>query len=290
MLKEYQNFPGADVAISMEFFPTKTAEQEEAQWSVIEALSAYEPVCMTVTYGAGGSTKTGTMKLVQKIQSHLFVPAASHLTCVDSSRDEIDAIARDYWERGITRIVALRGDAVGGGKYSPRADGYDYADALVRGLLAIAPFDISVAAYPEAHPDASSLQFDLDHLKRKQDAGAARAITQYCFDTEQMLRFIDSARKAGVSMPIVPGILPIYNIKQAERFSARCGASFPEWLKKPFTGIEEQGNISQLVSTYLAAEQCRRLLQEGVEALHFYTLNRAEIVMAVCQLLGVRGK
>lgn len=276
------------LAFSFEFFPPKTPVAEEKLWAVIAQLVPFSPRFFSVTYGAGGTTQAGTFQWVKAIQEQLSIPAASHLTCVNATRAEIQALAKHYAAHGIQRIVALRGDAPGGlGTYVPHPEGYAYADDLVKGLLEVAPFEISVAAYPEGHPEAMSIDQDLDHLKRKQDAGATRAITQYCFDTAQILRFVEHARSKGVTMEITPGVLPIYNIDQAVNFSARCGASMPNWMLERFAAVKDDPEGTQTVSAELLFQQCHTLAREGFSSLHFYTLNRAEITKTVCERLKV---
>ncbi len=273
-------------AVSFEFFPPKTEDSFAKLKLAIAQLELLNPKYFSVTYGAGGSTRDKTFELIKYIQENTNVPAAAHLTCVGAIAQETDTIARNYLKTGVTRIVALRGDMPGfKGKYEPLADGYAYADNLVKGLRAIGDFDISVAAYPEGHPQAISLDADIQHLKRKQDNGATRAITQYCFDTDIILRFIEKARKYGVTMPIVPGILTISNFEQTVAFSGRCGASVPAWVGKLYDGINNNQAASDAVSTKIAFEQCQRLLQNGIKQFHFYSLNRHEVAGAVCQML-----
>lgn len=280
----------SSLSLSFEFFPPKTPVAEEKLWEVTAQLVPFSPRFFSVTYGAGGTTREGTFKLVHAIQQKYSIPAASHLTCVGATRAEIQALAKHYVAQGITRIVALRGDAPGGmGKYVPHPEGYAYADDLVKGLLDIAPFEISVAAYPEVHPEAVSPEADLDHLQRKQAAGATRAIMQYCFDTTQILRFVERARRQGISMEMTPGVLPIYNIDQAISFSARCGASMPKWIIERFASVREDPEGTKAVSAEVMFEQCRALLQEGFSSVHFYTLNRAEVTKTVCERLRDAG-
>jgi methylenetetrahydrofolate reductase (NADPH) len=276
--------------ISFEFFPPKTAEMEARLWQVIKRLEPLAPRFVSVTYGAGGSTRERTHATVRRIREETALEPAAHLTCVAASRAEIDAVARDYWRAGIRHIVALRGDPpAGGARYQAQADGYAYAAELVGGLKRVAPFEISVAAYPETHPEAASATHDLDNLKRKIDAGAARAITQYFFDIELYLRFRDRAAAAGIAVPIVPGILPVTNYAQVRKFSAACGASIPPWMEGHFAGLDDDPDTRRLVATSIAAEQCRRLQANGVNEFHFYTLNRADLIVAICHLLGVRA-
>jgi methylenetetrahydrofolate reductase (NADPH) len=253
-----------------------------------------------VTYGAGGSTRERTHATVARIQSETGVPAAAHLTCIAATRAEIDAIAESYWDAGIRHVVALRGDvpATAGGlqvpglhvPYRPNPAGYAYAVDLVAGLKRLADFEISVAAYPETHPDAPSRRFDLDNLKRKIDAGATRAITQFFFDNDVYLRFVDRARRSGITVPIVPGILPITNFTRTVEFARRCGATIPARLAGLFDGLDDDPETRALVAASVAAEQCTALRQHGVNEFHFYTLNRAELVVAICRMLGVRPR
>ncbi len=231
------------------------------------------------------------MQTVRRIRHETGLEPAAHLTCVAASRAEIDAVASDYWQAGIRHIVALRGDPpAGGAAYAPHPDGYPFAADLVAGLKNIADFEISVAAYPETHPEARSAEHDLANLQRKVDAGASRAITQYFFDVDLFLRFRDRAAAAGIAVPIVPGILPVTNYAQVRKFSEACGASIPAWMEGQFAGLDDDPDTRRLVATSLAAEQCRRLHAEGVHEFHFYTLNRADLIVAICHLLGVRAR
>lgn len=276
--------------MSFEFFPPATPELQQRLWQVLERLAPLMPRFVSVTYGAGGTTRERTHDTVAAIQQQLGLRPAAHLTCVGADKSEIETIARRYWQAGIRHLVALRGDPPEGqGKFIPHPGGYRCAAELVAGLKKVADFEISVAAHPEVHPDAVSPQADLDNLKRKQDAGAARGITQFFFDVEVFLRFRDSASKAGVNMPLVPGILPVTNFKQVQKFAARCGASVPTTLAHHFDGLDDDPETRMLVAAHLAGEQCRRLQTEGVHEFHFYTLNRAELTRAICHLLGIRA-
>ncbi len=282
-------------SVSFEFFPPKTEKMEQSLWQAIQRLAPLAPAFVSVTYGAGGSTRERTHATVCRIQSETGIPAAAHLTCVGATRDEIDAIARTYWNAGIRHIVALRGDppeAAGGlgGAYAPHPGGYAYAADLVAGLKAVADFEISVAAYPEAHPDAPSAAFDLDNLKRKVDAGATRGITQFFFDNDKYLRFRDRCAAAGITAPIVPGILPITNYARAVEFAGKCNATIPAKLAETFEGLDADPETRHLVAATVAAEQCQALQAEGVDAFHFYTLNRSDLTTAICRMLGVRAK
>jgi methylenetetrahydrofolate reductase (NADPH) len=277
------------LAVSFEFFPPKTEKMQEALWECVMRLAPLGPHFVSVTYGAGGSTRERTHETVTRIAAETPLKPAAHLTCVGASRDEVDEVARRYWEAGIRHIVALRGDPPEPG-YRPHPQGYHYAADLVAGLKRIADFDISVAAYPETHPEALSPEADLDNLKRKIDAGASRAITQYFFDVEVFFRFRDRAAAAGIAIPIIPGILPVTNFAQVAKFSAACGARVPHWMAVLFEGLDEDPDTRRLVAATVAAEQCRALVSGGAEMLHFYTLNRADLTFAICHILGVRAR
>ena len=279
-----------DAAISFEFFPPKTPKMEENLWSAIEALVPLQPRFVSVTYGAGGSTRERTHATVERIARDTSVPAAAHLTCVNASREEVDAIAKAYWDSGVRHIVALRGDMPTlGDAFVPHPEGYRNAADLVGGLTKIAPFEISVAAYPEKHPDSATVDSDLDNLKAKLDAGATRAISQVFFSPEAFFRFQDKVLAAGIDAEIVPGILPVSNVAQARKFAASCGASIPAWMDRLFEGLDEHPAARQLVAATVAAELCRRLYAGGVRHFHFYTLNRAELAFAICHMLGHRA-
>ena len=275
--------------LSFEFFPPKTPEMEAKLWLAVKQLEPLAPHFVSVTYGAGGTTRERTHEIVARIRRETPLEPAAHLTCVGASRQEVDVVALNYWQAGIRHIVALRGDPpVGSGPYRPRGDGYERASDLVAGLARVANFEISVAAYPETHPEATSPTTDLDNLKRKIDAGARRAITQFFFDTEIYLRFVDRARAAGVTVPIVPGLLPIGNFAQVAKFAAACGASVPGWVAAQFEGLNDDARARAAIAVEIAAEQCRRLRGAGIDELHFYTLNRADLVLAICDAIGVR--
>lgn len=277
--------------ISFEFFPPKNETMEKALWECVETLAPLSPCFVSVTYGAGGSTRERTHDIVSKIQQRTGLKAAAHLTCVGATRDEIDEIARRYWQAGIRHVVALRGDPPEGmSRYEPTPGGYPFADALVEGLKRVADFEISVAGYPEMHPESVSPETDLDHLKRKVDNGASRIITQFFMEPADFLRFRDRARKRGITVPIVPGILPITNYKKTVSFAGRCGAKIPDWMARLFEGTDDYPETRQLVAATVAAEQCRVLHENGVRKFHFYTLNRAELTFAICHMLGVRAK
>ncbi|WP_439534251.1 methylenetetrahydrofolate reductase [NAD(P)H] [Polymorphobacter sp.] len=285
----YADVPG-DIAVSFEFFPPKSPAMETTLWESFETLTPLQPRFVSVTYGAGGTTRERTHATVAKIASESAVPAAAHLTCVDASRDEIDEIARGYWEAGVRHIVALRGDPPGGQKcFEARPDGYANAAELVAGLKRVADFEISVGAYPEVHPEAASLEADLEALRAKLGAGASRAITQFFFEPETFLRFRDRAAAAGIDAEIVPGILPVSNFGSLMRMAGPCGTAVPDWMARLFDGLDGKPAARQLVAATVAAELCRRLYGEGVRHFHFYTLNRAELSYAICHLLGVRA-
>jgi methylenetetrahydrofolate reductase (NADPH) len=280
-----------DAQVSFEFFPPKTEKMEESLWSAVQTLEPLAPRFVSVTYGAGGSTRERTHATVARIQRETAIPAAAHLTCVEASRDEIREVAESYWLAGVRHIVALRGDPpVVGARFVPHPDGYASAADLVAGLKEIAPFEISVAAYPETHPEASSGQADLDNLKRKLDAGANRAISQFFFSPDAFFRFRDRAADAGIDAEIVPGILPVSNVAQTRKFAAMCGAAIPPWMDRLFEGLDDHPAARQLVAATISAELCRRLYAGGVRNFHFYTLNRAELSYAICHLLGLRPK
>jgi methylenetetrahydrofolate reductase (NADPH) len=275
--------------VSFEFFPPKTEAMEQSLWASITKLAPLGPAFVSVTYGAGGTTRERTHATVRRIRQETALEPAAHLTCVGADRAEIDEVARDYWNAGIRHIVALRGDAPAGSSgYAPHPGGYAYAADLVAGLKAAADFEISVAAYPEGHPEASSKDHDLDNLKRKIDAGATRAITQYFFDVELYARFLERARKAGITVPIVPGLLPVTNFAQVLKFSAACGTSVPRWLADMFDGLDQDPETRRLVACTIAAEQASALRALGCDDFHFYTLNRADLTVAICRRLGIK--
>ena len=281
-----------DLEVSFEFFPPRTEGMEKILWESIDRLAPLKPAFVSVTYGAGGSTRERTHDIVTSIHKKTGLSAAAHLTCVGATRDEIDAIARKYWEAGIRHIVALRGDPPNGigQHYEPVAGGYPYASDLVTGLKKIADFEISVAGYPEKHPEAATEQEDLDHLKRKVDAGASRIISQFFMEPENFLRFRDKAVAAGITVPIVPGVLPITNYGRTVGFAAQCGARVPSWMTTLFEGLDDEPKTRELVAATVAAEQCRVLYADGVRNFHFYTLNRADLTLAICHMLGMRAE
>jgi methylenetetrahydrofolate reductase (NADPH) len=277
------------VPVSFEFFPPGDAAMEQTLWASVQRLAPLAPRFVSVTYGADGSTRERTHHVVMRMLRETTLTPAPHLTCIGASREEILDIARGYWDAGIRHIVALRGDPPAGqGSYRPHRGGFDYAVDLVRGLRSVGDFDVSVAAYPEVHPEAPDPAFDLDNLRAKLDAGADRAITQFFFDTDTFLRFRDRCTKSGIVAQIVPGILPITRFPQMLRFAERCGASVPAWLTERFDGLDDDAETRRLIAASVAIEQVRRLQEHGVEEFHFYTLNRAELTYAICHALGVR--
>jgi methylenetetrahydrofolate reductase (NADPH) len=277
--------------VSFEFFPPKTPDMEEQLWRAVQRLAPLAPAFVSVTYGAGGGTRERTHSTVRRILSETAVAPAAHLTCVGATRDEVLSVADDYWAAGVRHLVALRGDPPGGvadGSYTPHPGGFAFAADLVAGLRARHDFEISVAAYPEGHPTARSLGADLDNLKRKVDAGATRAITQFFFDNGAYLRFVERAQRAGISVPIVPGIMPVTNFAQAAKFAKQCGAAVPNTLAWLFEGLDDDADTRRLVSATACAEQVQGLVKEGVDEFHFYTLNRADLTYAICHILGLR--
>jgi methylenetetrahydrofolate reductase (NADPH) len=274
--------------LSFEFFPPRTELLDQQLWTCIRRLEPLRPRFVSVTYGAGGSTHARTHATVSRLARETDLVPAAHLTCVGAMREEVDEVARGYWEAGVRHIVALRGDPAPGTEYAPHPGGYAYACDLVAGLKRVADFEISVAAYPETHPTARSPIDDLDNLKRKLDAGATRAITQYFFDTATYLRFLERCLAAGITAPIVPGIMPVSNYAQAVKFSAMCGTNVPVWLGHMFEGTENDPEIRRVVASIVAAEQVRVLQANGVDEFHFYTLNRPELTYAIAHVLGVR--
>jgi methylenetetrahydrofolate reductase (NADPH) len=279
------------VAVSFEFFPPHDAAMEQTLWHSIERLAPLRPRFMSVTYGADGSTRERTHQVVTRVLQQTRITPAPHLTCVGADRESVLEIARGYWRQGVRHIVALRGDpAADAPRYLPFPGGFAYAADLVRGLRSVGDFDISVAAYPEKHPEAPSAKFDLDCLKAKLDAGATRAITQFFFETSAFLRFRDRCVAAGISASLVPGILPVTRMPQMLRFAARCGASVPAWLRQRFDGLEDDPETRRLIAAAFAISQVEELAREGVDEFHFYTLNRAELTFAICHALGVRSE
>ena len=286
----FSGLPG-DIEVSFEFFPPKNEKMGETLWRSVETLAPLGPRFASVTYGAGGSTRERTHQQVVRIQNEANIPAAAHLTCVEATRNQVDEVARHYWDEGIRHIVALRGDAPDGqGTYRPHPNGYANAVELIAGLKRVADFEISVAAYPEVHPDSPDRQADLDNLKAKFDAGATRAITQFFFDPECFFDFRDRAAAAGIEGEIVPGIMPVLSFAAVQRMSGLCGTAIPDWMEGLFDGLDDRPEARQLVSATIAAELCRRLYAGGVRQFHFYTLNRAELSYAICHMLGLRPK
>src|SRR5512145_210941 len=278
------------VSVSFEFFPPNDEAMEQTLWASIQRLAPLGPRFVSVTYGADGSTRERTHNVVTRILRETALTPAPHLTCVGAPRGEILDIARGYWDAGVRHIVALRGDAPAGqAGYVPHPDGFAYAVDLVKGLRTVGDFDISVAAYPEVHPEAPDAKFDLDNLRAKIDAGASRAITQFFFDTDTFLRFRDQCAAAGIDAPIVPGILPITRFPHMQKFAQRCGTSVPDWLVHRFDGLEDDPETRRLIAASFAIEQVKRLQKHGVKEFHFYTLNRAELTVAICHALGVRA-
>jgi methylenetetrahydrofolate reductase (NADH) len=280
----------ARIRVSFEFFPPKTEEMEKTLWDSISRLSPLAPNFVSVTYGAGGSTRERTHATVKRILAETALVPAAHLTCVAATRDDIDAVIRGYCDAGVKHIVALRGDPLGGvGEcYAPHPGGYLNAADLVAGIKRIAPIEVSVSAYPEKHPDSPSVEADIDMLQAKVDAGATRAMTQFFFENDLYFRYLDKVRVRGIAIPIVPGILPVQNFKQAKSFATRCGTTVPDWLAERFDGLDNDPATRKLIAAAVAAEQVLDLVDRGVTDFHFYTMNRADLVFAVCHLLGLR--
>jgi methylenetetrahydrofolate reductase (NADPH) len=278
------------IRVSFEFFPPKTQEMEETLWESITRLAPLRPSFVSVTYGAGGSTRERTHSTVKRILAETALVPAAHLTCVAASCEEIDAVIRNYCAAGVRHIVALRGDPIGGigDKYAPHPGGYRNAAHLVAGIKRLADVEVSVSAYPEKHPDSPTVSADLDMLAAKVDAGATRAITQFFFENDLYFAYLDRVRARGINVPIVPGILPVQNFNQTKNFAARCGASVPDWLAKRFDGLDGDAATRKLIAAAVAAEQVLDLVDRGVTDFHFYTMNRADLVYAICHLLGLR--
>lgn len=279
-----------DIAVSFEFFPPKTEKMEETLWAAISRLAPLAPEFVAVTYGAGGSTRERTHNTVARIVRETGLRPAAHLTCVNATCAEVDEVARAYWEAGVRHIVALRGDPPGGvgSEYQPFPGGYANAAELTTGLKKIAPFEISVAGYPEKHPESRDITACIENLKKKVDAGADRVITQFGFDNLHFLRYLEKARAAGVWIPITPGIVPIHNFSQVASFARKAGASVPAWLERRFEGLEHDTETSHYIAAAIATEQVLELVEEGIRHFHFYTLNRAGLVYAICHSLGLR--
>jgi methylenetetrahydrofolate reductase (NADPH) len=281
---------GRGTRVSFEFFPPKTAEMEQSLWEAIGRLAPLQPNFVSVTYGAGGSTRERTHATVKRILAETMLTPAAHLTCVAATSAEVDAVIAAYAQAGVRHIVALRGDPLGGvgERFSPHPGGYRNAADLVAGIKRNSEIEVSVAAYPEKHPDSPSVAADIDMLKAKVDAGATRAITQFFFENDLYFRYLERVRASGIGIPIVPGILPVQNFKQAKSFAARTGASIPNWLAERFDGLEDDAATRKLIAAAVAAEQVLDLVDHGVTDFHFYTMNRADLVYAICHLLGLR--
>lgn len=281
----------ASLSVSFEFFPPKTPQMEEQLWRAIRRLEPLAPSFVSVTYGAGGSTRDRTHATVKRIVEETGLVPAAHLTCVAATRDEVDEVVRLYWNSGVRHVVALRGDMPDSGtQYRPHPEGYGSTPELVAAIRRIAPFEVSVGTYPERHPDSRSLDEDIDLLKAKVDAGAARAIGQFSFDTEAIVRFRDRARACGVAVPLVPGLMPSTNFAGVLRMAARCGAAVPDWLKRLYQGLEDDLESRKAIAAAVLAEQVEQLRNEGFDQFHFYTLNQADLTFAACRLLGIREK
>src|SRR5712675_1189864 len=282
---------GRDIRVSFEFFPPKTDDMEKTLWESVERLAPLRPAFVSVTYGAGGSTRERTHATVKRLLAETALAPAAHLTCVAATCEEIDAVIRNYCAAGVRHIVALRGDPLGGigERYAPHPGGYHNAADLVAGIKRIADVEVSVSAYPERHPDSPTVEADIDMLAAKVDAGASRAITQFFFESDHYFRYLDRVRARGIAIPIVPGILPVQNFKQMRVFAERCGTSVPEWLADRFAGLEADAATRRLIAAAVAAEQVVDLVDRGVTDFHFYTMNRADLVFAICHLLGVRA-
>ena len=281
---------GSDIQVSFEFFPPKTAEMEKTLWASIARLAPLKPRFVSVTYGAGGSTRERTHGTIARMLRETSLTPAAHLTCVGATKAETDEVVQGYWNEGVRHIVALRGDPVTGAgtKYEPHPGGYEGSPELIAGIRKIGNFEISVSAYPEKHPDSASVDAEIDLLKRKVDAGATRAITQFFFGNDLYFRYLDRVRSKGIDIPIVPGILPVLNFAQVKKFAEPCGTHVPQALAERFAGLENDAETRKLVAATVAAEQVNDLRQRGVNEFHFYTLNRSELVFAICHLLGIR--
>jgi methylenetetrahydrofolate reductase (NADPH) len=279
-----------DIQVSFEFFPPKSAEMEKTLWASIARLAPLKPRFVSVTYGAGGSTRERTHGTIARMLRETALVPAAHLTCVGATKAETDEVVQDYWNEGVRHIVALRGDPVTGAgtKYEPHPGGYEGSPELIAGIKQVGNFEVSVSAYPEKHPDSPSAEAELELLKRKVDAGATRAITQFFFGNDLYFRYLDRVRAAGIDIPIVPGIIPVLNFAQVRKFAEMCGAHVPNALAERFAGLENDPETRKLVAATVAAEQVNDLRQRGVNEFHFYTLNRSELVFAICHLLGIR--
>jgi methylenetetrahydrofolate reductase (NADPH) len=286
------NLGALDLRVSFEFFPPKTEKMEDALWMAIKRLAPLAPRFVSVTYGAGGTTRERTHATVARIVRETDLKPAAHLTCVGASRAEIDEVVRGYWDAGVRHIVALRGDPAGGvgARYTPHPDGYASTPDLIAGIKAIGDFEISVSAYPEKHPESPDLHSDIAILKRKVEAGASRAITQFFFDNDLFERYVERVRAAGIHVPIVPGIVPVVNFENTATFAKKAGASVPDWLARRFEGLEDDAATRQLVAAAVCAEQVMDLIDRGYRDFHFYTMNRADLVYAICHMMGLRAK
>lgn len=278
--------------VSFEFSPPKTPEAEASLWAAVRRLEPLAPAFVSVTYGAGGSTRERTHRTVKRMVEETTLSPAAHLTCVEADRETVDQVVRDYWDAGVRHIVALRGDPPGslGGAYQARPDGYANATELTAAITRIAPFEVSVGLYPQVHPESPSIDHDIDVLKAKVDAGATRAITQFFFDIDGFLRFVDRVRAAGVTIPILPGVMPVSNYKGLLKMAGPCGIALPSWLSNLFEGLDQDVETRRLLACSIAAEMCAKLDEAGFTDLHFYTLNRADLVYAICRVLGVRER
>lgn len=288
-----QSQGGGRPRVSFEFFPPKTPAMEESLWQAITRLAPLDPAFVSVTYGAGGSTRERTHRTVKRILDETSLKPAAHLTCVGASRDEVDEVIREYWETGVRHIVALRGDPPPteggiGGVYVPREDGYANATELTKAVRGIAPFEVLVGVYPEKHPESPSIAHDIEVLKAKVDAGATLAISQFFFDIDAFLRFVDKVRAAGITIPIVPGVMPVTNFNGLKKMSQACQTAVPTWLANLFEGLDNDAETRRLIACSVASEMCAKLQEQGFEDFHFYTLNRADLVYAICRVLGVR--
>ncbi|MCV0428252.1 MAG: methylenetetrahydrofolate reductase [NAD(P)H] [Roseibium sp.] len=286
--RSHQSAP-SPITASFEFFPPKSDKMAETLWSTVQRLAPLDPSFVSVTYGAGGSTRERTHKTVERILTETDLAPAAHLTCVGASREEVDAIVKDYWKLGVRSLVALRGDPLEGigTRYNPQDDGYAYASDLVEGIKKIANFDVSVSGYPEKHPESGNWQSEIDNLKRKVDAGADRIITQYFFDNDLFDAYLDRVAAAGINIPVIPGILPIQNFEQTMVFSAKCGTSIPQWVTRRFAGLANDPETRKLVGVSIACEQVMDLVDRGLNDFHFYTMNRADLTFAICHMLGM---
>ena len=283
---------GDKIRVSFEFFPPKTDEMERKLWETVQRLEPLAPQFVSVTYGAGGSTRERTERTVRRILNETSLTPTAHMTCVDAPRSEVDAVIRAFADMGVRRFVALRGDPAEGvgAAYRPHPDGYANGAELVAAMRAIGDFDISVSAYPEKHPESPDFATDIDMLKRKVDNGATRAITQFFFDNDVYERYVERARRAGIYIPIVPGVLPVHNFKQVANFTSRCGTHVPAWLAERFEGLDNDPQTHALVASAVAAEQVLDLVERGVGDFHFYTMNRADLAVAICHMIGIRAQ